>query len=77
MPLTLTALQSFTHALHTLAAHPECVAPLREEIEGVVREEGWTKAAVQRMRKLDSFMKETARFLGLGASTSLSHSSPC
>ncbi|GJE90628.1 cytochrome P450 [Phanerochaete sordida] len=62
-----TSSTSFTHALHTLAAHPECVAPLREEIEGIVRVEGWTKAAVQRMRKLDSFMKECQRLNGLGA----------
>lgn len=62
--------QTFTQALYTLAARPECVAPLREEIEGIVREDGWTKSAVQRMWKLDSFMKESQRFHGLGACTS-------
>nr|BAL05092.1 cytochrome P450 [Phanerodontia chrysosporium] len=64
-----TSSMSFTHAVNMLAAHPECIAPLREEIEEVVREEGWTKAAVQRMRKLDSFMKECQRLHGLGALT--------
>ncbi|KZT64524.1 cytochrome P450 [Daedalea quercina L-15889] len=58
---------SFTQALILLAAHPECIPALREEVEGVVREEGWTKAAVNKMRRVDSFLKETARILGLGA----------
>lgn len=63
--------QSFTQAILLLAAHPQYIQPLREEVESIVREEGWTKAAMNKMRRIDSFMKETARFLGLGASASL------
>ncbi|KAI0731494.1 cytochrome P450 [Fomitopsis betulina] len=58
---------SFTQAILLLAAHPQYVEPLREEVEAVVREEGWTKAAINKMRRTDSFLKETARLLGLGA----------
>ncbi|KAG6906645.1 hypothetical protein DXG01_012798 [Tephrocybe rancida] len=58
---------SFTQALYHLAAHPEYVAPLREEIEAVTASEGWTKAAMGEMRKLDSFLKESQRISGLGA----------
>jgi hypothetical protein len=34
-----------THALYHLAANPELwLQPLREEVEQVVAEDGWTKA---------------------------------
>jgi hypothetical protein len=29
-------LKTFTHALYTLATHPEAVGPLREEIEAII-----------------------------------------
>ncbi|PYI24536.1 cytochrome P450 [Aspergillus violaceofuscus CBS 115571] len=62
-----------THILYDLCAQPEYVAPLREEIEVVIREEGclFTKAALNKMVKLDSFMKESQRFnpLSLGSNT--------
>ena len=59
--------QSFTHALLALAYRPEYIQPLREEIESVIAEEGWTKVAMTRMRKLDSFLKENQRVTGVGA----------
>lgn len=58
--------QSFTHALFHLATHPEYIQPLREEVESVIEQDGWTKLAMQKMRKLDSFMRETQRVNGLG-----------
>ncbi|KAK7686510.1 hypothetical protein QCA50_010108 [Cerrena zonata] len=60
-----TSSSSFTQALYTLAAHPECIKPLREEIEIVIKEEGWTKTALQKLRKLDSFMRENQRINGI------------
>lgn len=35
---------------------------LREEVEEVVRREGWTHAAIAKLVKIDSFIKETLRF---------------
>ncbi|KAF8503961.1 cytochrome P450, partial [Gautieria morchelliformis] len=58
---------SFTGALFNLASRPEYIQPIREEVEAVVAEEGWTKVAMSRMRKLDSFLKESQRTKGLGA----------
>jgi hypothetical protein len=55
-------------AILNLAAHPEHVAPLREEVTEVVNQHGWTKAALSKMRKVDSFLKESARFEGISAS---------
>lgn len=51
------------HALFQLAAAPEHVAPLREEIEMVLAEEGsiTSKAAMLKLRKLDSFLRESQR----------------
>ncbi|KAI5118158.1 hypothetical protein M0805_005780 [Coniferiporia weirii] len=61
-----TSSNSFTHALLHLAARPEYIEPLREEVERVIKAEGWTKAAMNKMRKLDSFMKESQRYNGIG-----------
>ena len=47
---------------------------MREEVERVVKEEGWNKLALQKMHKIDSFLKESQRFDGLGSGeTSLFH----
>jgi cytochrome P450 len=35
--------------------------PLREEVEEVIQREGWTKDALDKMPKLDSFIKESQR----------------
>jgi len=52
-----------THILYDLCARREYIAPLREEIENVLAEEGGcTKQALNRLIKLDSFMKESQRF---------------
>ena len=54
-------LQTFTHALYNLAAYTQYIEPLREEVEEVVAAEGWSKASLGKMRKLDSFLKESMR----------------
>jgi hypothetical protein len=53
--------------LYFLAEHPEYTKPLREEIESVTEEEGWTKASMAKMRKLDSFFRETQRLRNVAA----------
>ncbi|KAK7438229.1 hypothetical protein VKT23_018160 [Stygiomarasmius scandens] len=58
---------TFTSALFELAAHPEYVEPLRQEIERIVAREGWTKAGMGQMKLLDSFLKESARLNGLSS----------
>ncbi|KAJ7778112.1 cytochrome P450 [Mycena metata] len=57
-----TTTQGFLHALYHIAEHGEYVESLRAEIEGVVKTEGWTKIAMGKMVKLDSFLKESSRF---------------
>ena len=47
--------------LYRLLSHPEYIEPLRQEVEAVVAEEGWTKAGIDKMRKIDSFLRETQR----------------
>jgi len=49
------------HAFYYLAAFPEYMQPLREEVEAVVQSEGWTKAGLDQMHKLDSFIRESQR----------------
>jgi hypothetical protein len=38
--------------------------PLRREVEAVVAEEGWTRAGMDKMHKIDSFVRETQRMDG-------------
>ena len=53
--------QISTQILHRLLENPEYLEPLRQEIETAVAEEGWTKAAIDKMHNLDSFLRETQR----------------
>lgn len=64
--LSLTLDQSGSLTLLWLADHPEYIEPIREEIEEVIGEQGWTKAAMGKMWKLDSLLKEFQRHQGLG-----------
>jgi cytochrome P450 len=64
-----TSSMSFTQTFYWLAAHPEYVADLREEVEAAVAEHGWTKDAINAMFKMDSFLKEAMRVTGIAASS--------
>ncbi|KAJ3561249.1 hypothetical protein NP233_g10308 [Leucocoprinus birnbaumii] len=59
-----TTTMAFTQAMYDLAVHPEYVKELREEAETVIAEEGWTKVTLQKLRKMDSFIKESHRLNG-------------
>ena len=54
-----TTSMAFSHALYHLAAMPQYIQPMREEVEKVVGKEGWTKAAIDKLNMVDSFLKET------------------
>ncbi|CAA7264106.1 unnamed protein product [Cyclocybe aegerita] len=56
-----TSTMTFTHALYYLAAYPEYLKPLREEVEEVVKRHGWSKVALDEMHRVDSFIKESQR----------------
>jgi hypothetical protein len=53
--------QTFIRVFYHLLGHPEYINPLREEVEAVVAEAGWTKAGMDKMHKIDSFIRETLR----------------
>ena len=44
-------------------------AAREEDVEGVEEEEGWTKAAIAKMWKLDSFLRESQRYNGINICT--------
>ena len=59
--------QTFANVLFHLAAEPhKYLQPLRDEVEEVVAKHGWTKTAMREMYKLDSFLRESGRYNGLG-----------
>ena len=53
--------QAFTKTLYRLLSNPECMEPLRHDVETAIIEEGWTKAAMDKMHKIDSFLREAQR----------------
>ncbi|EUC27053.1 hypothetical protein COCCADRAFT_10237 [Bipolaris zeicola 26-R-13] len=63
---THTTTITLTSILYTLAVTPEYVEPLRQEICNVLAEEGGTLTfrGLQKLKKLDSYMKEVLRFYG-------------
>ncbi|KAL3428585.1 cytochrome P450 [Aspergillus tetrazonus] len=77
---TLTQLRLAYAAVHTtsdmmtkvvaaLCEHQELLQPLREEIVTVVKEHGWSEAALAKMVLLDSVLKETQRLEPLASFT--------
>ncbi|PVF91047.1 cytochrome P450 [Serendipita vermifera] len=56
---------TFVHALYHLAASPQYITELREEVMDLTFTGDWTKNAIDRMRKLDSFVRETQRLSGI------------
>ncbi|GJJ15666.1 hypothetical protein Clacol_009944 [Clathrus columnatus] len=56
-----TSSMTLSGILQDLADRPEYVGPLREEIESVISEHGWSKASLSYMHKLDSFIMESQR----------------
>jgi hypothetical protein len=56
-----TTSAALTFALIDLCKSPQAVAPLREEIVAVISKHGWTKAALQKLRLMDSFLNESQR----------------
>ncbi|EJT99780.1 cytochrome P450 [Dacryopinax primogenitus] len=60
-----TTALGFLHVLYWLAAHPEYAPVLREDVDHALANYGWTKEALGKMHKLDSFIKECMRFTGL------------
>ncbi|KAH8799112.1 cytochrome P450 [Xylogone sp. PMI_703] len=56
-----TSSATLIHALFDLCAAPEYLQGLREEAEKVIGEQGFTLSAINSLKKLDSFMKESQR----------------
>ncbi|GJJ06037.1 hypothetical protein Clacol_000224 [Clathrus columnatus] len=52
---------TFTHAIYNLVVCPEYKLPLREEIKSIIEKEGWSRESINKMAKLDSFLKESLR----------------
>lgn len=50
-----------------LATQPDTVKILREELDEVVAKYGWTKKAMDKLVKMDSFLKEAQRLTGVDA----------
>ncbi len=58
-----TTSMAITHAIHDLCEHEEYVKVLREEIEQVLEQDGgWQRDTHDKLRKLDSFLKQSQRF---------------
>lgn len=56
-----TTTEALAEALVDVCQHPELFQPLREEIVRELKDEGWTRTTLHRMRLMDSFLKESQR----------------
>lgn len=57
-----TTSMSVSHFIYDLCAYPQYLEPLREEIIKTLREDGdFKKTTLNKLRKLDSFLKESQR----------------
>jgi len=52
-----------------IAQHPEIMQPLRDEIVGILRADGWRKTSLYNMKLLDSVLKESQRLRPIGYGT--------
>ena len=58
-----TTSMAITHAIRDLCEHEEYVQVLREEIEEVLEQDGgWQRDTHGKLRKVNSFLKESQRF---------------
>lgn len=61
-----TSQMNAVHVLYDLVARSEYIELIRDEIRDVMREDGewvrWQKSSYSKLRKLDSFMRESQRF---------------
>ncbi|PSK56847.1 Ent-kaurene oxidase [Elsinoe australis] len=56
-----TTSEATTQAVLDLCAHPEVQDQLREEAITVLKEEGWAKTSLYKLKLMDSFLKESQR----------------
>lgn len=57
-----TVSAALVDCVYDLVAYPEHIAPLREEVERVLKEDGgWQKGTPAKLELMDSFMKESQR----------------
>jgi cytochrome P450 len=62
-----TTTESLAQVLVDVCQNPDIVEPLRKEIVAVISENGWTKAALQKLRLMDSLLKESQRYSPMAA----------
>jgi len=78
-----TTTSAICQILYDLAARPEYLQPLRDEIDQVIQEDGYDKdgegflklkkVSLTKLRKMDSFMKESQRLAPMGIGIDCSH----
>jgi cytochrome P450 len=59
--------ESIAQVLIDICRNPEIIEPLRQEIITVVAENGWTHAGIQKLRLMDSLLKESQRYTPVAA----------
>ncbi|KAJ7116110.1 cytochrome P450, partial [Mycena crocata] len=61
---THTTSMALTNVIFDLTTYPSHIEPMRKEAEEMIRNNGWTKAALNNMHKIDSFIRESQRVNG-------------
>ena len=58
------SLQTLTNVMYQIAANPEYARILREEVQETTSKYGWSKLSINKMHRMDSFLREIHRFYG-------------
>jgi cytochrome P450 len=61
-----TTNEILTHTLYHIAANPDYADRLRQEVITATDQLGWTYAALQSLQLMDSIIRETGRYTGIG-----------
>ncbi|KAJ6557762.1 cytochrome P450 [Mycena capillaripes] len=64
-----TSTMAFANALFDLVTYPDHIEPMREEVQRVINQDGWTKTALSNMHRVDSFLRESQRLNGSSSLT--------
>lgn len=50
--------------MYRISANPEYARTLREEVQETILKYGWSKTSINKMNRMDSFLREIHRFYG-------------
>jgi cytochrome P450 len=67
-----TTTDLLTQVIYDLCQHPDLIQPLRQEAIAALKDDGWKRTTLYKLKLMDSVIKESQRLKPAGMSMSLS-----